>query len=86
MVMLIPSVIFLGLSQVSRTVLNGLGKQKTLMITSVVDGAFGLVLTYILVWKFGIYGFVAGNCIQDFIAFVINFLICTHQIKIINKV
>ena len=81
MVMLIPSVIFLGLSQVSRTVLNGLGKQKTLMLTSVVDGGVGLILTYILVWRFGIYGFVIGNCVQDFLAFLMNFTICLYQIK-----
>lgn len=42
--MLIPSVIFLGLSQVSKTVLNGLGKQKTLMITSIIDGSVVLYL------------------------------------------
>ncbi len=81
MVMLIPSVIFLGLSQVSRTTLNGLGKQKTLMVTSVIDGSLGLLLTYILVWRFGIYGFVLGNCIQDLLAFIINFSLCLHYIK-----
>ena len=81
MVMLIPSVIFLGLSQVSRTVLNGLGKQKTLMVTSTVDGALGLLLTYILVWRFGIYGFILANCIQDLLAFIMNFSICIYQIK-----
>lgn len=81
MVMLIPSVIFLGLSQVLRTMLNGLGKQKTLMITSVIDGSLGLLLTYILVWRFGIYGFVLGNCIQDFLAFIMNFFICIYHIK-----
>ena len=81
MVMLIPSVIFLGLSQVSRTMLNGLGKQKTLMVTSVIDGFFGLLLTYILVWRFGIYGFVVGNCIQDLLAFIINFSLCLRYIK-----
>jgi O-antigen/teichoic acid export membrane protein len=81
MVMLIPSVIFLGLSQVSRTALNGLGKQKTLMITSTVDGALGLFLTYIFVWRFGIYGFILANCIQDFLAFIMNFSICLYQIK-----
>lgn len=81
MVMLIPSIIFLGLSQVSRTLLNGLGKQKTLMVTSVVDGCFGLGLTYFLVWRFGIYGFILGNCIQDFLAFVINFSLCIREIK-----
>lgn len=81
MVMLIPSVVFLGLSQVSRTVLNGLGKQKTLMITSTVDGALGLLLTYIFVWRFGIYGFILANCIQDFLAFFMNFSICLYQIK-----
>jgi len=79
--MLIPSVIFLGLSQVSRTTLNGLGKQKTLMVTSVIDGSLGLLLTYILVWRFGIYGFVLGNCIQDLLAFIINFSLCLHYIK-----
>lgn len=81
MVVLIPSVIFLGLSQVSRTVLNGLGKQKTLMLTSTVDGMFGLLLTYIFVWRFGIYGFILANCIQDLLAFIMNFSICLYQIK-----
>ncbi len=81
MVMLIPSVIFLGLSQVSRTVLNGLGKQKTLMLTSVIDGSVGLILTYILVWRFGIYGFVVGNCIQDILAFILNFSLYLYHIR-----
>jgi len=81
MVMLIPSIIFLGLSQIARTLLNGLGKQKTLMATSIVDGCFGLGLTYILVWRFGIYGFILGNCIQDFLAFIINFSLCIKEIK-----
>ncbi len=81
MVLLIPSVIFLGLSQVSRTVLNGLGKQKTLMVTSTVDGFVGLILTYIFVWRFGIYGFILANCIQDLLAFVLNFSICLCRIK-----
>ena len=81
MVMLIPSIIFLGLSQVARTILNGLGKQKTLMITSIIDGAFGLSLTFFLVRKFGIYGFILGNCTQDFLAFIINFSLCFKEIK-----
>ena len=81
MVLLIPSIIFLGLSQTARTLLNGLGKQKTLMVTSIVDGSFGLILTYILVWRFGIYGFILGNCIQDFLAFIINFFICIKELK-----
>ncbi len=81
MVMLIPSVIFLGLSQVSRTVLNGLGKQKTLMVTSTVDGFFGLSLTYIFVWRFGIYGFILANCLQDLLAFVMNVSLCVYHIK-----
>lgn len=81
MVLLIPSIIFLGLSQTARTLLNGLGKQKTLMVTSIVDGSFGLILTYILVWRFGIYGFILGNCLQDFLAFIINFFICIKELK-----
>ncbi len=81
MVMLIPSIIFLGLSQVARTVLNGLGKQKTLMVTSIVDGCFGFLLTFFLVTRFGIYGFILGNCIQDFLAFIINFILCFRAIK-----
>ena len=81
MVMLIPSIIFLGLSLVARTVLNGLGKQKTLMVTSIVDGCFGFLLTLFLVTKFGIYGFILGNCIQDFLAFTINFFLCFNAIK-----
>lgn len=81
MVMLIPSIIFLGLSQVARTILNGLGKQKTLMVTSIIDGCFGFLLTYFLVRKFGIYGFILGNCVQDFLAFIINFILCFKEIK-----
>ncbi len=81
MVLLIPSIIFLGLSQTARTLLNGLGKQKTLMVTSIIDGSFGLILTYILVWRFGIYGFIIGNCLQDFLAFIINFFLCIKELK-----
>jgi Na+-driven multidrug efflux pump len=51
------------------------------MLTSVVDGGVGLILTYILVWRFGIYGFVIGNCVQDLLAFLMNFTICLYQIK-----
>lgn len=69
MVMLIPSVLFSGLNQVSSTMLNGLGRQKRLMINNIIDGCLGLLLTYLLVWRFGIYGFVVGNCIQDILAF-----------------
>lgn len=81
MVMLIPSIIFLGLSQVARTVLNGLGKQKTLMITSIIDGSIGFILTVVLASKFGIYGFILGNCIQDLLAFITNFILCFIAIK-----
>lgn len=81
MVMLIPSIIFLGLSNVSRTLLNGLGKQKTLMVTSIVDGMFGLILTFFLARSFGIYGFILGNCIQDLLAFLLNFTLCLRELR-----
>ena len=81
MVMLIPSVLFSGLNQVSGTMLNGLGRQKRLMINNIIDGCLGLLLTYLLVWRFGIYGFVVGNCIQDILAFLMNFSSAVHFIK-----
>ena len=81
MVMLIPSIIFLGLASVSRTLLNGIGKQKTLMVTSILDGFFGLLLTFFLARSFGIYGFIIGNCVQDMLAFVLNFSLCVRYMK-----
>ncbi|MBR2860554.1 MAG: oligosaccharide flippase family protein [Clostridia bacterium] len=86
MVMLVPSVIFLGLSHMCRTTLNGIGKQKTLMVTSIIDGAFGVILTFLLARKFGIYGFVMGNCIQDALAFLINFSLCISYFRKEKKI
>ena len=81
MVMLIPSVLFLGPKIICATVINGLGKQKTLMISSIIDGITGLALTYILVGKFGIYGFILANCLQDITAFAVHFVLCKRFIK-----
>ena len=82
MIMLIPSIIFLGLNHSVRMVLSGLGKQKALMTTAIIDGAIGLILTCILVRFFGIYGFIFGNVLQDTLAFIIN--LCLY-FKYINK-
>ncbi len=81
MVMLIPSVIFLGINQICRTTVMGLGKQKTLMATSILDGAVGLLLTLLLASRYGIYGFIAANCLQDLLAFTVNFIICIICLK-----
>lgn len=81
MVLLIPSVIFLGLKQICATTLNGLGRQKELTFASVLDGVCGLALTFILAQKFGIYGFIAANCLQDIAAFAVHFILCKKHIK-----
>lgn len=81
MVMLVPCVLFSGINQVCSSTLSGLGKQKTLMITSIIDGSVGLLLTLLLVRSFGIYGFILGNCIQDLLAFAVNFYICLRCLK-----
>ena len=81
MVMLIPSTIFMGLNQICRTTVMGLGKQKTLMVTSIIDGLIGLGLTLLLVRRFGIYGFILGNCLQDMLAFSLNFFFCIFYLK-----
>ena len=80
-VMLIPSVMFSGINQVCSSVLNGLGKQRVVMTNCIIDGIIGLFLTFVLVGKFGIYGFIAGNCIQDAAAFITNFICAMHFIR-----
>ncbi len=70
MVMLIPSVLFTGINQVCASTLSGMGRQKTLMAISIIDGCIGLLLTVLLAGTFGIYGFIIGNGIQDALAFL----------------
>lgn len=81
MVLLIPSVIFLGLKQICATTLNGIGRQKALTFASVLDGVLGLLLTFVLARKAGIYGFIGANCLQDIAAFAVHFILCAKYIK-----
>lgn len=80
-VLLIPCTLFCGMKQICACTLNGLGRQVSLTVLSVLDGVFGLVLTLLLVGKYGIYGFIFGNCVQDFFAFILTFGFCVKYIK-----
>ena len=72
MILLLPSVLFSGVRQVAATVLGGLGRNKTLMALNIADGIFGILLTVLLVFPFGMTGFLLANGIQDLTAFLLT--------------
>lgn len=80
-VLLIPCALFCGMKQICSATLNGLGRQKWVAVLSIADGTLGLLLTLLLAGKYGIYGFIAGNCVQDLIAFALSFALCVKFIK-----
>jgi len=47
----------------------------------VLDGFTGLLLTFVLARKAGIYGFIGANCLQDIAAFAVHFILCAKYIK-----
>lgn len=72
MICLIPSVISLGTAQMFSCALTGMGKTKITFALSVADGLLGLALTVLLAGKYGIYGFIFANCVQDVMALILN--------------
>ena len=72
MLALLPSVLCLGPAQMFSSALTGMGKVKNVFYLSVADGAIGFVLTFFLASSFGIFGFIAANCLQDILALLLN--------------
>lgn len=81
MLALLPSVLCLGPAQMFSSALTGMGKVKNVFYLSVADGAIGLVLTFFLASSFGIFGFIAANCLQDILALLFNSMTFFYFIK-----
>lgn len=81
MIALLPSVLCLGPAQMFSSALTGMGKVKNVFYLSVADGAIGLVLTFFLASSFGIFGFIAANCIQDILALLFNSITFFYFVK-----
>ncbi len=81
MLALLPSVLCLGPAQMFSSALTGMGKVKNVFYLSVADGAIGFVLTFFLASSFGIFGFIAANCLQDVLALVLNSITFFHFVK-----
>lgn len=81
MLALLPSVLCLGPAQMFSSALTGMGKVKNVLYLSVADGATGFLLTFILASKFGIFGFIAANCLQDILALLLNAVTFFYFIK-----